>query len=238
MARFVGGVVRVAPVAAAILVVAGCGGAPPTGGAQSASAVSSRPCGGSASGASTVTTARYVITLVVGPVEAMYSQADVSARHPKSGEVMVRGEMVVQGGTSSMGGMTMGGSAPNGMSSSGSGMSGMSTSGASMNGMNMSGPSTSTSAAPSARTVVSRIRHLEVHICAQSGAVVTDANPSIHLRDTTDGTSVDVPVAVMEGVTSGPSDLHYGNNISLTSGHSYAADVGLDGVGATFHLPA
>jgi len=46
----------------------------------------------------TATTATYKLTLAVGPVETMYTQAEVKAKHPTSGEVMVR----------SMGGMSMG----------------------------------------------------------------------------------------------------------------------------------
>jgi hypothetical protein len=38
-------------------------------------------------------TASYSLTLVVGPMEAMYTQAQVGSMHPKSGEVMVRGSM-------------------------------------------------------------------------------------------------------------------------------------------------
>jgi len=48
----------------------------------------------------TATTATYRLTLHVGPVEAMYTQAEVKAKHPASGEVMV--------GSTSMGGMSMG----------------------------------------------------------------------------------------------------------------------------------
>jgi hypothetical protein len=46
-------------------------------------------------------TKSYALTLEVGPVEAMYTPAEVKAKHPTSGEVMVGGAM---GG----GGMSMG----------------------------------------------------------------------------------------------------------------------------------
>jgi len=46
-------------------------------------------------------TATYKLTLHVGPVEAMYTQAEVKAKHPASGEVMV-------GNSMAMGGMSMG----------------------------------------------------------------------------------------------------------------------------------
>ena len=108
-----------------------------------------------------------------------------------------------------------------GMSGAGAGMS-MS---GDMSGMNMSG------------SAGGQVRHLELHICTQSGSVVTDANPTIRLHDTTDGASVAVPIAVMQGVTSGTSDLHYGNNVSVTLGDSYAADITLNGVTARLRVP-
>jgi hypothetical protein len=46
------------------------------------------------------TTATYKLTLAVGPVETMYTQAELKAKHPTSGEVMVGGAMA--------GGMSMG----------------------------------------------------------------------------------------------------------------------------------
>ncbi|MDQ6846988.1 MAG: hypothetical protein M3019_05320 [Candidatus Dormibacteraeota bacterium] len=149
----------------------------------------------------TVATSTFVMSAVLGPVEAMYSAADVSRTHPTSGEVMLRGTMVMQPGSSGVGGM-------------------------SMSGMNMSGS-----------TSGGQVRHLEVHICTASGNVVTDANPSIRLRDATDGAVTPVPIAVMQGVTSGTSDLHYGNNISLTLGDAYFAEVAVNGVTASLRLP-
>ena len=41
----------------------------------------------------TATTTTYKLTLNVGPVETMYTQADVKAKHPTSGEVMVGSSM-------------------------------------------------------------------------------------------------------------------------------------------------
>ena len=46
------------------------------------------------------TTKTYKLTLAVGPVEAMYTQAEVKAKHPTSGEVMLD--------SMGMGGMSMG----------------------------------------------------------------------------------------------------------------------------------
>ena len=50
-------------------------------------------------------TASYSLTLVVGPSEAMYTQAEVKKMHPKSGEVMVGGAMMA-GSMSAMKGQT------------------------------------------------------------------------------------------------------------------------------------
>lgn len=75
------------------------------------------------------------------------------------------------------------------------------------------------------------VQHLEAHICNRSsGAVVTGANPTITVQDVTAGTpSQDMPVAEMQGVTSGASDYHYGNNVVLRSGHTFAITVKLHG---------
>ena len=48
------------------------------------------------------TTASYRLTLAVGPTEAMYTAAEVKAKHPKSGEVMV-GDAMSTGGMSMKG---------------------------------------------------------------------------------------------------------------------------------------
>lgn len=46
------------------------------------------------------TTASYSLTLVVGPSEAMYTPAQVKAKHPAMGEVMVGGSSMMGGGMS------------------------------------------------------------------------------------------------------------------------------------------
>jgi len=43
------------------------------------------------------TTKTYELTLDVGPLETMYTQAEVNAKHPKTGEVMLGGSMGVGG---------------------------------------------------------------------------------------------------------------------------------------------
>ena len=48
------------------------------------------------------TTSSYKVTLVVGPLEVMYTPAEVKAKHPKTGEVMVADSMSGMGGMGSM----------------------------------------------------------------------------------------------------------------------------------------
>ncbi len=77
-------------------------------------------------------------------------------------------------------------------------------------------------------------RHLEVHICSRpDGRVVVGASPSIRLTDTTTGTTMALEVTTMQGVTSGESDLHYGNNVVLPAGHAFVVHVDLLGQQAT-----
>lgn len=78
-------------------------------------------------------------------------------------------------------------------------------------------------------------RHVEVHICSkQTNTVVSNANPTISIKDTTTGAAPQsVPISVMQGVKEGPSDLHYGNNVDLAPGHSYDVTVALNGETAT-----
>jgi hypothetical protein len=45
----------------------------------------------------TATTVTYKLTLSVGPVETMYTEAEVKAKHPASGEVMVGSSMGMDG---------------------------------------------------------------------------------------------------------------------------------------------
>jgi hypothetical protein len=121
----------------------------------------------------------YVFALSIGPVETMYTAAQVKAKHPTSGELMISGKMV-----DGMAGMAMG---------------------------------------------TGSQRHLEVHICTTAGKVVAGAHPSI----TVNGSMV--PVAVMEGVDQGASDLHYGNNVELKTGQKVKVVVKLNGKVAVFN---
>jgi hypothetical protein len=78
-------------------------------------------------------------------------------------------------------------------------------------------------------------RHVEIHICTRaSGKVVTNAMPSISAVPTSGGTAVHVPVMVMQGVTAGSPDLHYGNNVPLRLGTRYRITARLGGEQASF----
>jgi hypothetical protein len=82
-------------------------------------------------------------------------------------------------------------------------------------------------------------RHLEIQICAQASRdVVTTANPKIVVDDTTKKKAVTLPVAVMEDITVGDADLHYGNNIALPARHRFVVIVTWRGERATFHFIA
>lgn len=108
------------------------------------------------------------------------------------------------------------------MSSSGGGVD--------VGGMDMGGGG---SLAPSTGSV----RHLEVHICSRAtGKVVGDAEPSLVLLDPATGRTESLAVAVMQGVTAGPEDVHYGNNVDLAPGHQVTLTVTLAGEEATFAL--
>jgi hypothetical protein len=148
------------------------------------------------------------MVLDVNPSEQMYTQAQVAAQHPMTGEVMLRGQMTDMSGTGS------GGSSTTTMMGATSTMTG------------------ATSTMPMGQTTVpamdqAGIRHLEVHICsASTGLVVQDARPTITVVDHAKGGMTDkVPVAVMQGIGAGVADLHYGNNVTLPAGHRYTVTV-------------
>jgi hypothetical protein len=128
-------------------------------------------------------TKSYVFKLTIGMAEHMWTPAQVKAKHPTTGEVMLMGAMSSA--------MSMGGSQ----------------------------------------------RHLEVHITTRpTGKVVAGAHPTMTALDTTakNAMIIMIPVAEMQGVTEGSSDLHYGNNVELAAGHAYKITVTLNGQRATF----
>jgi hypothetical protein len=77
--------------------------------------------------------------------------------------------------------------------------------------------------------------HLELHIYdikTGATAVLPVHQITITVTDST-GLSRDVPIAEMFGVQEGVTDLHYGNNVQLTSG-SYIVDVSVGHEKASF----
>ncbi len=125
----------------------------------------------------------YRVTLMVGPGEAMYTQAQVRRVHPTAGEIMLRGSMM-------MGGMGM----------------------AMLN------------------------RHLEVHVLDRR-TMRPASNPLVSI--TYQALSplmrrpVQVPVAVMVGLSMDMSDIHYGNNVSMAGG-TYRVSVHVNRASATY----
>ncbi len=135
-------------------------------------------------------TASYQLTLSVGPKETMYTAAEVKAKHPTSGEVMVD--------------------------------DGMSTGGMSMGAGN---------------------RHLEVQIKSRKTNRVLSVMPSsITLTDTSAMSGMAMTdklhVMAMYGIAEGMSDLHYGNNVKLSAGHTYKVVAVLKSEKATFSFKA
>jgi len=81
------------------------------------------------------------------------------------------------------------------------------------------------------------MRHLEVQICSrEKSTVVTNANPTIVLVDTSSKKTTKVHIAVMEGIGEGVADLHYGNNVVMPAGHRFTITVTLKGERAVFHV--
>ena len=129
-----------------------------------------------------VTAGVYRMTLMIGPREAMYTQAQARRTHPTTGEIMLRGTM--------MGGMGMG--MPN--------------------------------------------RHLEVHVLDRR-TMRPASNPMVSITYQALSPvlmrAVQVPVAVMVGLSMDMSDIHYGNNVSLSSG-TYRVSVHVNQASATY----
>ena len=78
------------------------------------------------------------------------------------------------------------------------------------------------------------MRHLEVHVFSlDKGQIVTDAKVAIAVTGANSKKVEDVSVAKMYGVKEGPSDSHYGNNVSLPPG-SYSIAITVNGEKAEF----
>jgi hypothetical protein len=139
------------------------------------------------------TTSSYNLSLEIGTLQPMYTQAQVSAQHPRVGEVLFSGQMVMPPGMAGMESMT--------------GMS-----------------------------VPPSWRHLEVHFFLRStGDVVRDLAPVITITDAGSGRSQTVSIVTMQGLTDGPKDFHYGNNVELPGGR-YRVNVAANGEMGSFDI--
>ena len=79
-------------------------------------------------------------------------------------------------------------------------------------------------------------RHLEIHVYAlDGGKVVTDAAVAIAVTNSDSKKVEDVPSAKMYGIKEGPSDTHFGNNVSMPPG-PYSVGVSVNGEKAEFDV--
>src|SRR4051812_44207503 len=85
-------------------------------------------------------------------------------------------------------------------------------------------------------------RHLEIAIVSRATHKRVAAKPSIRLTDTNGmggmAMSDTVEAVGMYGVEEGMPDLHYGNNVKLTAGHTYKVLVTVKGEKASFTFRA
>lgn len=81
-------------------------------------------------------------------------------------------------------------------------------------------------------------QHLEVHICTRtSGQVTSGVQPVITLIDESGNhLTQHIPTLVMQGITAGAGDLHYGNIVNMPPAHQFTITVAVTGETATFHL--
>lgn len=78
-------------------------------------------------------------------------------------------------------------------------------------------------------------RHLELRVYSlDKNALVTDATVTISMIDAGRKLIV-VPIAVSHGIANGPSDTHYGNNVSMPPG-TYTIDVSVNGEKSSFSI--
>ena len=214
---------------AGAILIAGCGSGSTT--ASSPPVTLASGCSTGSGVTASATTKSYAVRLDVGPLETMYTPAEAAAQHPTDGEVMISGTMSSVGGMSGMAGM--GGSSTTVTTSGSSSMGGM------------GGPDSSTSTTDSmagmpgmsGSATTATGHHLEAHICSRAtGQPVQGAHPTINVASVSaPNVSQSVPIAVMQGVTEGVADYHYGNNVDLEPG-DYTVTVSLNGQTATLHV--
>jgi hypothetical protein len=84
-------------------------------------------------------------------------------------------------------------------------------------------------------------RHLVVHVFkAKTGKAITDAKVGMSFQPLDDtgklsGSSINVPIVVMQAIGKGQESTHYGNNVEMPSG-SYAVEVSVNGKKAHFQI--
>ena len=221
------------------LAAAGCtsaGTTPTPSGSPMATGAMGSACVPGSNLTQTAQTMHYLMVLNIGPTETMYTQAQVDAQHPTTGEVMISGQMTDMGSP----GMSEPAMSSPGMSAAAMAAA-MGSPAASGSEAMMASPSSMAMASGSAMPgsgVGASARHLEIHICSLAdGSVVQDAQPTIRVVDqSSGGMTTQVPVAVMEGIGMGTADLHYGNNLDMPAGHAYTVTVTLNSDIATFNI--
>ncbi len=84
------------------------------------------------------------------------------------------------------------------------------------------------------------VRHLEVHITSlATGKPVLSRIPKITVADQTAKSPADaITVVKMQGVGAPASDIHFGNNVDLHVGHSYAVSVAIGSEKTVFQFTA
>ena len=93
-----------------------------------------------------------------------------------------------------------------------------------MVGGKMQGSSMGNMSGGASMSSMTRMSHLEVHICTRQGdKVVTAPPPTIML--TSGSKTTMVPVAEMEGIGAGLKDFHFGNNVRMMMGQAYRVEV-------------
>jgi hypothetical protein len=78
-------------------------------------------------------------------------------------------------------------------------------------------------------------RHTEIHIYTKdAGAVVSDATVTMTLRDHASGQSLAIEATKMQDLALGPIDVHYGNNVTIATGHEFTLTATINADAASF----
>jgi hypothetical protein len=78
-------------------------------------------------------------------------------------------------------------------------------------------------------------RHTEIHIYAKAtGAAVSDATVTMTLRDHVTGQTIPIEATKMQDLALGPIDVHYGNNVTIATGHEFTLTATINSDTASF----